>query len=256
MMPIGNDNNPPHKTRIINSPGIINMRDLGGLPLINGGIIRSGCLLRSASLSHLTLEEAKPLTSLTFPLRIFDLRTQKETEMSGVPSTLIELGAEVLHRPLSDPGFLKGIDRPTSKDYLKSYLNLVDGAIPVVHEICSKIMDDPFRTTIVSCTAGKDRTGLVIGLLLSALGVSIKNISRDYALSARQLRSKLYHFRHHWEKRGITSQQYAIRLETQASTMVSLLSMTQVKERLIQVNAPNISHLIEGARRLVVSYKS
>jgi protein-tyrosine phosphatase len=39
----------------------------------------------------------------------------------------------------------------------------------------------------VHCSAGKDRTGIVVALVLAALGVPDEVIAADYALSARYL---------------------------------------------------------------------
>jgi protein-tyrosine phosphatase len=43
------------------------------------------------------------------------------------------------------------------------------------------------RPALVLCSAGKDRTGLVVGLLLSAVGVSDEDVMRDYSKSERLL---------------------------------------------------------------------
>ena len=40
---------------------------------------------------------------------------------------------------------------------------------------------------LVHCSAGKDRTGIVVALVLAALGVPDEVIAADYALSARYL---------------------------------------------------------------------
>ena len=40
---------------------------------------------------------------------------------------------------------------------------------------------------LIHCTAGKDRTGFVVGILLKALGVSHDQIIADYLLSTRHI---------------------------------------------------------------------
>ena len=63
--------------------------------------------------------------------------------------------------------------------------------------------------TVFHCAAGKDRTGLLAGLLLSLLGVSDRQIVHDYALTADVLhhlqaryeaRTRDPRFREHYEK--------------------------------------------------------
>ena len=41
---------------------------------------------------------------------------------------------------------------------------------------------------VVHCTHGKDRTGLLVALLLLLLGVSQKAVVRDYVLSEKELK--------------------------------------------------------------------
>lgn len=45
------------------------------------------------------------------------------------------------------------------------------------------IRDHPNKPLVVHCTAGKDRTGVIIALLLSIAGVDDKAIAEEYALT-------------------------------------------------------------------------
>lgn len=50
------------------------------------------------------------------------------------------------------------------------------------------LLADPDRLpTVVSCTAGKDRTGIVVGVLLAMLGVPDETVLADYRESAAGL---------------------------------------------------------------------
>ncbi|WP_371933022.1 tyrosine-protein phosphatase [Bradyrhizobium sp. CCGUVB23] len=125
--------------------------------------------------------------------------------------------------PMDDPSFLSRVTRPIPNHYLDSSRALLRQAIDIVEALAELISSAEPRATIISCSFGKDRTGIVVGLMLRIIGVNVHHISRDYALSARQLRPHLQRFRMHWEKRGISAQEFAIRFETQARTMSMLL---------------------------------
>ena len=48
----------------------------------------------------------------------------------------------------------------------------------------------PPGAVVVHCAAGKDRTGLLVALMLRAVGVADADIAADYALSAEYLRER------------------------------------------------------------------
>lgn len=63
---------------------------------------------------------------------------------------------------------------------------LADGAGPIAR-IAREIVVAPPGAVVVHCHIGKDRTGLAIGMLLSAVGVTDEAVAADYALSADRL---------------------------------------------------------------------
>jgi protein-tyrosine phosphatase len=72
---------------------------------------------------------------------------------------------------------------------------------------------------LVHCTAGKDRTGLVVALLLGLAGVADVAISEDYALSAGYLEPRLAETRARYLREGRDPS----RLDSPASVMRSTL---------------------------------
>lgn len=189
------------------------------------------------------------------PLRILDLRTTREIDREGMPEALIGLGAEFWHRPLSDPSFLLDVVRPTWQDYFSSYVRLMPSADNVIVDLAAAYAAQTAKTTIVCCTAGKDRTGVVVAMLLRLVGVSTSDIARDYALSARQLRAHLGSFKAHWEKRGLSPQQYAIRLETQARTMTALLAHPETQWHIDSVERELGGETIRRLRATMIDHR-
>ncbi|HEV2887124.1 MAG TPA: tyrosine-protein phosphatase, partial [Jatrophihabitans sp.] len=76
--------------------GAVNARDVGGLPSAGGGVIRSGVLIRSASLGHLTDADVSHLVGDLGVRRVVDLRTDIEVDRDG-PGALHAQPDVVIH---------------------------------------------------------------------------------------------------------------------------------------------------------------
>jgi protein-tyrosine phosphatase len=165
--------------------GLINLRDLGGLPTASGALTRPGRLLRSESPHTLSESGLRELLDLGIGA-VVDLRTTSEREQR--PSPLAEAGVHTLHAPI----FTDDEDYPdhlsTAAEvycwWLRERRNGVAAAM-------SAIADAPSAPILVHCHAGKDRTGVVIALVLRLAGVSIDDIADDYAISGVQLAEML-----------------------------------------------------------------
>jgi protein-tyrosine phosphatase len=216
-------------------PGVLNMRDLGGLATRSGGITRRGLVYRSAALLDLPLRTAATLMQRLMPITYVDLRSDKELATDGLPDALIGLGMRWVHQPVWCEGFLQGVSRPMPTDYLAAYHRLLDSALPAAAAIIRHIISTDHPSVIMACTAGKDRTGVVAALLLRCLDVPISVIASDYALSARYLRRNMDHFRVHWKARTQTRQVYSIRFEAVPVTMSRLLASLEKDESSIPV---------------------
>jgi protein-tyrosine phosphatase len=70
------------------------------------------------------------------------------------------------------------------------YKRSLDRFAPQVAAIVRTIAAAPEGGVLVHCAAGKDRTGLVIALLLDLAGVPRDVIAADYALSSENLRER------------------------------------------------------------------
>ncbi|HWE60959.1 MAG TPA: tyrosine-protein phosphatase, partial [Chloroflexota bacterium] len=65
-------------------------------------------------------------------------------------------------------------------------------AQPRMQEIFSLLGEPDALPAVVHCTAGKDRTGIVVALLLGLAGVPVETIAADYALTAQYLTDDFY----------------------------------------------------------------
>jgi protein-tyrosine phosphatase len=160
----------------------VNLRDVGGLPLRAGGSTRHLVLLRSGSLRLLTATDARVLLSVCGVAVVVDLRTAKELSADG-PSVLAHAGVATVHLPLgreergalpegARPGDPVGALRQAYRDYLDER----------GHHIVTlaRVVAGSTAATLVHSAAGKDRTGVAVGMLLDAVGVDRSAVVADY----------------------------------------------------------------------------
>ncbi len=167
--------------RRLDLDGLFNLRDLGGYPARDGRSVRWRTLLRSDALHRLDGAGGAVLAGLGLRT-VLDLRTQAETEtapsaIDGVPATP---GISIL------TGDLQALAARARRD-----LPVHDRSVQR-HD--SRRHQGPRRAwclpALVHCSAGKDRTGIVVALILAVLGVPDEVIAGDYGLSASYLDSE------------------------------------------------------------------
>lgn len=152
---------------IIEIPGVINAR-AHGRP--------EAWLVRSASLEALDADGAAALRGLAVA-RVLDLREPEEAESAPTPRELLESHGIEVHRCT-----LYGRTPPTTGRIEDVYRDLLGRRGPALTTAVHTIAESP-GATLVHCSAGKDRTGLVVALALSAAGVDRSAVIEDYAVS-------------------------------------------------------------------------
>src|SRR5262249_60275632 len=90
-----------------------------------------------------------------------------------------------LRMPVNDDPALVAAIQATSPS--EAYRMSLDGNHRRITRIASGVARAPSGGIVVHCHAGKDRTGVVVALLLALAGVSDETIAQDYALSGRNL---------------------------------------------------------------------
>lgn len=155
--------------------GLVNFRDLGGLPAA-GGAIRPGVLFRSDSLSYATDADAAHLRDV-FGLRtIIDLRDTVEVDEFG-RGPLANAPIDYISVPCGDV-----ITAGTRHEH---YLALLDRRGPALADIVRRLVEPGTLPVVVHCHVGCDRTGTVAAMLLGLVGVPDGEICADYARSTR-----------------------------------------------------------------------
>jgi hypothetical protein len=197
--------------------GLINLRDLGGLPTTSGAATLPGRLLRSESPHTLSESGLKELLDLGIGA-VIDLRTTSERDHR--PSPLVDAGVHTSHVPI----FTDDDEYP---DHLATaaevYCWWLRERRTGVAAAMSAVADAPSAPILVHCHAGKDRTGVVVGLVLRLAGVGIDDIADDYARSGVQLAGMLARDRVTAVERGMdpvrVERLFTVRREAMVLTM-------------------------------------
>jgi protein-tyrosine phosphatase len=252
--------------------GAVNTRDVGGLTTGDGRTVRSGALIRSANLQHLTEQDVARLVGELGVRRIVDLRTDLEVDSEGpgpmheesdvtihhlslypdtpadgwpdgrtgqarprieaahprleparpslgAPPSVVDPGAaETAYETVAEEGAADATAAdgetaggagavagdavpalPWHRDFatdrsptVRSYLRYLDGR-PDSIVAALRAIAEPDGATVVHCAAGKDRTGMVVALALSVVGVPRTEVAADYAATESQLAAIISH---------------------------------------------------------------
>jgi protein-tyrosine phosphatase len=197
------------RSRWIALQGAANARDLGGLPLRDGGATAPGVLLRADNLQGLTARDVGRLVGDLGVRTVVDLRTEVEVELEGPGPLVGEERVEIRHRSL-----LPEVGTRTDL--------AVDGALPwqgrrldndpgepfVVQAYMRYLSDRPDSVVgalrdiayapggvVVHCAAGKDRTGMVCALALETAGVQRAAVIADYVATGERIEPLLARLR-------------------------------------------------------------
>ncbi|KAI1462640.1 protein-tyrosine phosphatase-like protein [Annulohypoxylon moriforme] len=161
--------------------GTFNTRDIG---LVPGSPLKPGYVFRSGALAQLSDNGKAVLGGKLGVKRVFDLRSPEERGkapdpvLDGVEHTWIESS-----RPDSTPDLERFVEGAGEVGYREMYLEVVDVYQESWKAILEHIRDRPADPFLVHCTAGRDRTGVLAGLLLTLAGAPQDVIVLDYLLS-------------------------------------------------------------------------
>ncbi|MBZ0301038.1 MAG: tyrosine-protein phosphatase, partial [Anaerolineae bacterium] len=187
------DDEPPFVVaeRALPLEGVANARDIGGYRTADGQRVRWGQVYRSGALGGATDADLEMLQALGIRL-VCDLRSVDE--VADDADRLPHNPAPVYrHLPIEGGGRTRDQIRtlllnPHNLQALmdKTYTEHIIGQSGPIFGSMLRDMADPANLPIlIHCTAGKDRTGVIVALLLAALGVPDEVIIADYSLSNR-----------------------------------------------------------------------
>jgi hypothetical protein len=149
-----------------------NARDLVGTPIANGQSVACGALYRGAPLAGLSDEGCRVFGRLGIKT-IIDLR--EDSERAARPeAACVTSSANVVSAPMPIPYSVSPAD----------YVADLNASASIAAAFT--VLGDPAAYPVyIHCTYGRDRTGVLAAVILSALGATRADILQEYLISQR-----------------------------------------------------------------------
>jgi len=217
-------------------PGTSNLRDLGGYPVTDGvlaprRLYRSeGLALPGAGEMHSVWDDTNADQLRELGLRtVIDLRSAYEREVT--PTAWPEAtDAEVVWLEIAEGGegsdtnvmqhLLSGrITRFDVEDMGRFYCDVIDRRATVFGDVV-RVLAEPRRLpALMHCSAGKDRTGLAVALVLSVLGTPRDVVVTDYTLTGQYRPDRVMRYADRLQQAGLDVDDVRVLFETPAEVM-------------------------------------
>ncbi|MHB1317404.1 MAG: tyrosine-protein phosphatase [Anaerolineae bacterium] len=174
--------------RRLDWPACYNVRDLGGLPTAGGGLSATAAIVRSDYCARLNADGWRALVN--YGVRtIIDLRSvwELDKEPYAVPPFAVAAGVVYLSLPLvsADPELDNALSDPANAG--RDYAIVAERCASNIAAILRAIINAQPGGIVIHCQAGKDRTGIIVALLLRLAGVPDATIMADYVESEPRL---------------------------------------------------------------------
>jgi protein-tyrosine phosphatase len=161
--------------RVLRWDGCVNVRDLGGLPLADGGETAFRVVVRADSLPALTDAGRRSLVEYGVSL-VVNLRPQREDDEEDPVEAL---PVPVVRLPMDPRGLSAAWDWPSMQE---AYLELADHFRAEFARALTALGNAP-PPAAIHCAGGRDRAGIACGMALWLAGVELDAIAADHALS-------------------------------------------------------------------------
>ncbi len=180
----------PEFSRVIEAQSVFNFRDFGGYKAKDGARLRTGILYRSGDHSQATEQDQVQTKALGLASWV-DLRSHKER--SKKPNRLwsdpnIKHISAPSYQTQDAPHMLQPSGVVTADSVRQGLLGAFrtlpfDPPLIEAFRMCIAGLAESSGAALVHCTAGKDRTGMVVALVHYLLGVHQDDIYADFLLT-------------------------------------------------------------------------
>jgi len=176
-----------HPDRHLSFEGAFNFRDLGGYTTTNGRMVKWRTLFRADAVHRLPDAELDQLAEIGLRT-VIDLRTGSEVEEGhlhdpnrGITHVHLDVLGQVW-KPLD-------LDEDADARVVLSdlYVHMLDIGAPALSDAFRTLANADNLPAVFHCAAGKDRTGVLAAMVLSAIGVADHVIVADYAISGTNM---------------------------------------------------------------------
>jgi hypothetical protein len=165
---------PATPDRILLWDGCVNVRDLGGLPLADGGETAYRVVVRADWLPGLSDAGRRALVDYGVSL-VVDLRPERE----DLSDSYVPLPVPVLRQAMDPRPLPAAWDWPSMRE---AYVALADHYRGELARSLT-LLGNADPPAAIHCAGGRDRTGIACGMALWLAGVEPDVIAADHALS-------------------------------------------------------------------------
>ncbi|MFD6395908.1 tyrosine-protein phosphatase [Nocardia sp. NPDC060249] len=168
--------------------GAVNARDLGGLRTVDGRQVRRLRVLRSDLLTRLDAGDVSFLLTDCGLRTIVDLRAPGEIVTDGT-GAVVDAVADYrnLHVYGADRVRLDLTEVSPDGSMFDRYCEYLEHSSENIAAVLRLLATPGQLPALIHCAAGKDRTGVVIALLLAVAGVRADDIIADYAATTHNI---------------------------------------------------------------------
>lgn len=212
--------------------GIHNFRQLGPYPLPGGRSLRPGMIYRSGALEQMSEADHAWLREDLGIRTILDLRHPDELAPGAGAHALgdrvyaLSVFPEWLHQDdlIAELNGLYG-PGPSPQRYLH-YLQI--GGDRLTHAFALFAESERYPI-LVHCTAGKDRTGVLLGMVMDVLGCAPADIAHEYGLSDASIDRLIAYLRASGRQLEGTDEEIRARLATPPERMAGFIELLRAK---------------------------
>lgn len=171
---------------------LLNFRDIGGIQAAGKSRIMEGVVFRSANPDRLERIDRDKLKAINIRT-IIDLRATGEVRKGGISvdhsdRLSLPLDFQQATRERLRPVIYNRDSESVIADISNEiYLEILDASGPVIRQVLEVLADPARSPVLIHCQAGKDRTGIIIALILLAMGVKREFIIKDFMRSNEAL---------------------------------------------------------------------
>jgi len=210
--------------------GAYNIRDLGGYSINDDVKTAKGAFIRAGNLDQIPPTSQQQLIDYGVKT-VIDLRDEWEVQQFPnvfTQSTAVKyLNLPLIGNHLSNSETWK--QETENYDLLDElYCTYLDRCQTQIRAIITTIAEST-PTIVIQCYAGKDRTGIIVALLLGSVGVPDHIIAKDYSLSKLKITHLIEQWREYAVQNGQDMQHFERDIASEPATMLRMLDYIKLQ---------------------------
>lgn len=212
--------------------GIHNFRSVAPYPVAGGGHFRAHAIYRSGALERMSAADAAWLRDAIGVQTVIDLRHPDElagnSQDHGLADRVVPISIFAESQAQADvTAELNGLYGAgiTGGRYLH-YLQMAGERFAKAFRLFAEA---PSYPVLVHCTAGKDRTGVLLALVMDVVGVSDEDIAAEYGLSDNSIDALLEYLRATGRVLEGTDAEIRARMATPPEKMAEFMRLLRAK---------------------------